>query len=129
MNSVTVDFVARGEDPQTWKLVLVEQGPWSEAEIQAQLRRVQERLYNCLDAALDGQVATRFPESLGGQITIRLDGYGLPEEEVRSFFEAFAKQVLQLPDYASALASTQNVGGIDFELSLEDLPHTPNGVF
>ena len=122
MSTVTVDFVARGADPDSWHLVLVEQGPWPAAEVMSELRRVQDRLYACLDAALDGKVAERFPDSTGRRFTIRLDAYDLPEVEVRDFFNAFASQVLETPDYASALAASQWVSGVEFELSLRDLP-------
>ncbi len=122
MSTVTVDFVAQGADPDSWHLVLVEQGPWPAAEVMSELRRVQDRLYGCLDAALDGEVAEKFPDSTVRRITIRLDAYDLPEVEVRDFFNAFASQVLETPDYASALAASQWVSGVDFELSLRDLP-------
>jgi hypothetical protein len=121
MNSVTVDFVARSEDPNNWNLVLVEQGPWPKDQVDVQLRRVQGRLYDCIDAAVDGQVAAKFPESFGKSITIRLDGYDLPENEVRTFFNAFAAQVLALPDYSAALAASAHVTGITFEVKLRRL--------
>jgi hypothetical protein len=89
MSTVTVDFVARGADASSWHLVLVEQGPWPAADITSELRRVQERLYGCLDAALDGKVAEKFPDSTGQRITIRLDAYDLPEIEVRGLFDAW----------------------------------------
>ena len=56
----TVDFVARGETEGEWKMVLVEQGPWS-GSIEDALQRIQKRLYDCLDAALDGQLAEKYP--------------------------------------------------------------------
>ncbi len=122
MSTVTVDFVARGADANSWHLVLVEQGPWPAADVTSELRRVQDRLYGCLDAALDGKVAEKFPDSTGRRITIRLDAYDLPEVEVRDFFNAFASQVLKTPDYATALAGSQWVSAVEFELSLRDLP-------
>ena len=122
MSTVTVDFVARSADPDSWHLVLVEQGPWPAAEVMSELRRVQDRLYGCLDAALDGKVAEKFPDSTGRRITIRLDAYDLPRVEVRDFFNAFASEVLETPDYSSALAASQWVSGVKFELSLRDLP-------
>jgi hypothetical protein len=122
MPTVTVDFVARGADASSWHLVLVEQGPWPATDITSELRRVQDRLYGCLDAALDGKVAERFPDSAGQRITIRLDAYDLPEVEVRGFFSAFANRVLKTPDYATALAGSRWVSGFEFELSLRKLP-------
>lgn len=89
-----VDFVAHGEADDEWKMVLVEQGPW-DGPIEAQLRRLQERLYGTIDAALDGQLAEKFSESLGKRIVVQLDGYNMPKAEVAEFFERFSKGVFQ----------------------------------
>ena len=123
MSTVTVDFIARGERDGTWAIVLVEEGPWPGAEIEANLRRLQERLYSCVDAALDGQLDALYPETHGGQIIIRLDGYDLPQAEVREFFERFSSAVLHVPEYEAALRQSQCVGGVAFELNLEHLKH------
>jgi len=117
VGNVTVDFVT--QLPQGgWGIVLVEQGPWPHEQVESNLRRVQERLYNCIDAALDGKLAEQFPDSKGEAMVIRLDAYNLPEQELREFFTLFAESVPRLPDYAKALASNHFVSRISFELSL-----------
>jgi hypothetical protein len=123
MSTVTVDFIARGTSEGTWSIVLVEEGPWPASDIEANLRRLQERLYNCIDAAIDGQLAKRFPESNGGLVTVRLDGYDLPQLEVREFFERFTSSILRVPDYAFALGQSSFVSGLKFELNLDHLKH------
>jgi hypothetical protein len=120
MGTVTVDFVARAVG-DGWSLVLVEQGPWRAEEVDAHLRRLQDRLYDCVDVVLDGTFAERYREASGRPIVIRVDGYDLPEESVRQFFARFAGDVLQLPEYATALAASNVVPSIAFELSLEAL--------
>jgi len=119
MGNVTIDFVSQGNAEGHWALVLVEEGPWTGESIEANLRRLQDRLYCCIDAALDGQLAAQFPESKGESVLIRVDGYNLPEAEVREFFTRFTQAVLELPDYAAALAGSSLVNGISFELNLE----------
>ncbi|TXH05499.1 MAG: hypothetical protein E6R07_01435 [Nevskiaceae bacterium] len=116
--TTVVDFVAKGETPEEWKMVLVEEGPWKGA-IQTQLRRVQERLYGCLDAALDGQLAEKFPESNGKRVVIQLDCYNLPRDKVAEFFNNFSSGVLEMPDYQQALKESSFVKGISFELNFE----------
>jgi hypothetical protein len=123
MNTVTIDFIAQGEREGTWVMVLVEEGPWAKAEIEVNLRRLQERLYSSVDAALDGQLSDLYPETHGGQIIIRLDGCDLPQVEVTELFKTFSGAVFQIPDYADALRESQYVGGIAFELNLENLKH------
>jgi hypothetical protein len=108
MGSATIDFVTRGERDGTWTMVLVEEGPWLSAEVEANLRRLQGRLYGCIDAALDGQLAELYPETQGGQVIVRVDGYDLPQEEVREFFARFSSCVLHVPGYAAAFCIGTN---------------------
>jgi hypothetical protein len=78
---------------------------------------------SCIDAALDGQLAELYPETQGGQVIVRVDGYDLPQEEVREFFARFSSCVLHVPGYAAALHRNEWVGGVEFELNLEHLKH------
>jgi hypothetical protein len=123
MVEVTVDFVARCQPHGGWALVLVEEGPWGREVVSAHLSRLQERLYGCLDAALDGAVAARYPESQGKALVIRVNAFNVPEPEMREFFRKFADGVPTLPDYASALASQRFFPSISFELNVADIRH------
>lgn len=113
-----VDFVARGETPDEWQMILVEEGPW-EGPIVTELRRVQDRLYGCLDAAIDGQLAQKFPESRGKQLVIRLNCYNVPKLDVAKFFDQFSKGVLATPDYKKALDNSKYLQGIRFEVTFD----------
>jgi hypothetical protein len=116
---VTVDFVARDQPHGGWALILVEQGPWDTAAISDQLRRVQDRLYGCLEAALDGSVVARFPECCGKPLVIRLDAFEIPEPELRDFFQTFISEVPKLSDYAEMLRSQRFFPSVSFELNIE----------
>lgn len=111
-----IDFIARTDDPGVWKIVLVEEGPWR--DVTAELQRVQNRLYDCIDGALDGQLAAKFPEADGKTIILQLDGYNLPEDAVQTFWNAFSSGVMQEPDYAQALQISSHVKAFAFELNL-----------
>ncbi len=113
-----VDFVAHGSTPEEWRMVLVEEGPWKKP-IDGQLRRIQTRLYECVDAALDGQLASKFPESRGKRLVVQLDGYVLPNEEIDTFFRRFAAGIFEVEGYRQALASCPYVSDIRFELNLD----------
>ena len=115
-----VDFVARGEAEDEWKMVLVEQGPWT-GLIDDQLKRLQERLYGTIDAALEGQLAEQFPESKGKKLIVQLDAYNVPRAEVSEFFDRFSGGVLSTPDYRQALKNNLFVKGITFELNFESI--------
>ncbi len=116
--TTVVDFVAKGATSDEWKMVLVEEGPWIGA-VETQLRRVQERLYGCVDAALDGQLAEKFPESNGKKILIQLDCYNLPKSEVAAFFNKFSEGIFSTPDYRRALEKSQFVKSISFEMNFD----------
>jgi hypothetical protein len=117
--SVTiVDFVAKGKTPDEWKMVLVEEGLWA-GDINDQLRRVQERLYGCVDGAIYGKLAERFPESNGKKIIVQLDCYNLPKSAVAEFFERFANGIFAVPDYENALRSSPFVRNISFEVNFD----------
>lgn len=115
-----VNFVAKGSSPDEWKMVLVEQGPWNPL-VEAHLSHLQERLYGCVDAALDGQLAEKFPETRGRKIIIQLDCYNLPRAEVGEFFENFSEGIFKVPDYRDALKSSPFVKGITFEVTFDSI--------
>jgi hypothetical protein len=115
-----IDFVARGETPGQWRLVLVEEGPWQDMTLA--LTRLQDRLYNCVEAILDGQIATQFPDSLGAPIVIQVDCYDAPEAEVGAFFTAFSQGIFEIPDYKAALESCRYASAIGFSINFG----TPN---
>lgn len=121
MPHVTVDFIAKGISPNQWAMVLVEEGPWPKGDLENQLRRVQDRLYGCIDAAIDGQLAEQSPESKGKTVTVRLDCYNVPQAEVKEFFERFSKQVLLLPDYREALKNSPFLASLSFEVTFDSI--------
>lgn len=115
-----INFIAQGKSDNEWLLVLVEEGPWT-STIEDRLRSIQERLYGCVDAALDGDLAQRFPETNGKRIVVQLDCYDGPAEQVSEFFSNFADGIFRIPDYADALANSPHAREIAFELNLETL--------
>ena len=111
MSEVTVDFITR--DP--WRMVLVEEGPWE--DMASNLQRLQSRLYTCLDAAIDGQLAEQFPDSIGAHVIVQVECFSLPQEQVSTFFEAFSAGALEAPNYKESLQTSSFVSGIDFQIS------------
>lgn len=108
-----VDFVVRGSSQGEWRLVLVEEGPW-ETPVEDHLRRLQARLYGCLDAVIEGHFAEQFPESVGRPIVLQIDCYQVPKIEVESFFRRFASGVLETDEYRLALEQSAYVTSIEF---------------
>ena len=115
-----VNFVARGRAENEWLVVLVEEGPLT-ATIDDFLSNLQDRLYNAIDAVIDGQLAKKFPESQGKDVVIRLDCYNLPKSEINDFFLAFSAGVLNVDDYKKALESSKFVMSIRFEVNFDNV--------
>lgn len=114
-----VDFVAKGDSPDEWKMVLVEEGPWL-GSLNEHLHRIQQRMYGCIDAALDGQLAEDFPESKGLIIVVQLDCYNVPRSEVEIFFQRFSSGIFLVDDYRRALENNKYVRNVRFEINFED---------
>lgn len=115
---LTVDFFAKGENPGEYRMVLVEEGPWTEPYT-TRIEHLQERLYGCIDAAIDGQLAAKFPESKGARIIIQMDCYDAPREEIEDFFHRFSEGVLLADAYRRALQATDFIRDISFSISFD----------
>lgn len=116
--TVTIDFVAFDDERDACLLVLVEQGPWSGA-LEDHLQALQERLYGCLESALDGQVAERFPRAANMKVVVRVDCYGVPRDDVDEFMGRFSEGVLDMPDYSPS--SSPWVRSFEFEVNHDNI--------
>lgn len=117
MGEVTVDFIAFDETRDACLMVLVE-GPWT-GPTEDQLRALQDRMYGCLEAALEGHLAQQFPEAMGKTVILRIDCYDVPREEVDEFVSRFANGVSTLPDYA--VEASNYVAAFRFEVNHDTL--------
>lgn len=117
-SNVTVDFVARGEVQGEYRMVLVEEGPWIRPYI-GRLKRLQERLYGCIDAAIDGELAAQFPESKGTRVIIHVDCYDAPKVEIEDFFRRFSAGALTADAYRSSVRESRFISDIGFSISFD----------
>lgn len=117
-SELVVNFVGKPtSDCNKWKMVLVEEGPW--LNVETELRRLQDRLYDCTDAVVEGQFAQRFPDSKGADILIRLDCYNVPKLPVRAIFDKFAEAITEHPNNQLAVRASQYVASFSFELNFD----------
>ena len=113
MSNVTVNFIAFDRAREACLMVLVEEN-WTR-ETEDQLRILQDRMFGCLEAALDGKLAEQFPESVGKTIVVRIDCYDVPWREIDEFVTRFAAGVSELPDYSPE--QSPYVAGYTFEVN------------
>lgn len=115
---VIVDFVAKGEKPGEYRMVLVEEGPWAKPYT-IRLKHLQERLYGCIDAAIEGQLAAEFPESKGARVIVQVDCYDAPRQEVEDFFQRFSAGALSTDAYQQALLESGFIRDIGFSIHFD----------
>lgn len=116
----TVDFVAKDATSNEWKMVLVENGPWV-GSTDAHLQALQGRLYDCIDAALDGQLAEKFPESKGKRLVVQVDCYNIPRDAVEPFFDEFSTGVFTAGGYKDATRNNPYVSSIGFVIAFDSI--------
>lgn len=114
-----VEFVAKGESGDEWRMFVIEQGPWW--DVTRGLLRLQERLYDCVDAVVDGLVAAKYPESKGGRVVISVYCSDLPKKEVADFFQRFTKGIFHDGEYSVALKRQNYVTELDFAINFDSM--------
>ena len=115
MGKVTIDLVSERPDGAL-VLILVEQGPWLPERAKSELHRVQQRLFDCVEAAVDGVIAQRFPQSKAGVVVIRLDYYEIARAPVEELFTAFRDHVSTWKELQDDIARKGMVSRLEFEL-------------
>lgn len=114
MRRVTVDIVT--DDPANDEVVLylVEDGPWpaDEASWTERLRPVQDRLYDAVDAAVDGHLAARFPDTHGKKLRIQVDSPGGCPIRLQQLVERFRRALTEGRDYREAIRRSDFISGL-----------------
>lgn len=98
MAKVTVDFVAQQNSDNVWEVVLVEEGPWLDKT--AAMTRLQAKVFDVVDAVLDGQLAERYPESCGCSVVIVVDCYDLDFDAAFKLLDRIDGYVNSSPEYS-----------------------------
>jgi hypothetical protein len=111
----TVDLITNRPSDGAFILVLVEEGPWDADETELQLRRLQDRLYDCVDTAIDGHLAAKYPDSRGKPVVIRVDCYDTPDQPLRDFIERFSEHIVKSEEVQRDLASQGFVRSLSVE--------------
>lgn len=112
-HKVTIDLMTYDPKRDVHILVVVEQSDGGTYSLQ----RLQQRLYNLVDVAVDGFLAEKHPESRGKSVVIRLDCYNTPREECERFFFQFAEHIYACKEIQTTIAKQGHIKDIDFEFT------------
>lgn len=115
MGRVTIDVLTYDPAGDRYKMILVEEGPWEAESSHDNLQRLHDRLYDCVYAAVDGHLASRFPESRGKDIVIQLDCYDTPAADVTALFERLRDHVAASAQLQSDMSRLGHVRSLAFE--------------
>ena len=108
-----IDLVTYDPKRDAHILVMVEQNDGGTYSLQ----RLQQRLYDFVDIAVDGFLAEQYPESRGKSVVIRLDCYDTPRDECERLFFRFAEHIHASSWIQSAIAERGHIKDIDFEFT------------
>jgi hypothetical protein len=73
MPSATIDLITETHETGEFALILVEDGPWpiKGPDWKECLSRIQNRIYDAIDIAIDGHLAARYPDSKGRRVRVQ----------------------------------------------------------
>jgi hypothetical protein len=113
MFGTAIDLISERPDG-SFVLYLIEQGPW-DADAMTHLHVIQDRVYACFDAAVDGRLAAGHPDVSGRPVVIRVDTYGTPPGKVAGFVRFLAELIARSPAHQDALRRSTHVTSVAFE--------------
>ena len=116
-HKATIDLVTYDPKRDAHILVAVEHGPWPTDSTAEYLQRLQQKLYDFVDIAVDGLLVTHYPESKGKSVVIRLDCYDTPREESERLLFRFAEHIHASREIQAAIAEQGHIKDIDFEFT------------
>lgn len=96
---------------------MVEQGDGTTYSLQ----HLQQRLHDFVGIALDGGLASKYPESRGKSVVIRLDCYDTPRDECERLLFLFAEQIHSSEEIQSTVAKHGYIKDIEFEFKWNTL--------
>lgn len=77
-----------------------------------QLKRIQDRIFDCVDVAIQGQIAKQFPASLKKNIRIQIDSPTCYCVEIADLIAAVRQFLSSDPVYARAVQESPFVKGL-----------------
>ncbi len=109
---VSIDLITKNPKNNEYKLILVEEGPWEESTLEDRLRKIQDRLYNAVDAAVDGALFQNYPDSKGQKVCVQVDCYDPPSDMIEQLVKGLGQYVDESYEYQNAIKRDQNISSL-----------------
>ena len=107
-----VDLVSENKDGSEFSLHLIEGDPWDDTEMPTKLRRIQDRIYDAIDIALDGKLAQKYPDSKGKLVNIVVRLQGKYPRQAVELVTGLNKLIISSGEYQAEIAKSSFVSGI-----------------
>lgn len=109
---VTIDLIGRNSEDDEYILILVEEGPWDELSFEDRLRKIQDRVYGVVDAAIDGALIQQYPDSKGQKICVQIDCYDPPSDLVKKLVKGLGNYISDNDEYQKAIKREKKISSI-----------------
>jgi hypothetical protein len=104
------------EDPSTGEFVVyfIEDGPWPDgsADFAATLHRIQDIVFDCADAAIDGGIAKVYPDSVGKKVRIQVDSPSGCPDRLFQLVKNADHYLAASESYSAAISKSKFISGI-----------------
>lgn len=107
-----IDLITEDPNNGEYVMYLVEDGPWPEADLEQRLRAIQTRLYDAIEIAIDGQLASKFPNALGKPVRIQLDCYDQPPSQVDELVTSLNGLVAESDEWRNDIDTSPYISGL-----------------
>lgn len=82
MSATSIDLITESPSTGEFALILVEDGPWpgENSDWEDCLSRIQNRIYDAMDVAIDGHLIAKYPDAQGKEVRVQIDSpHGVPK--------------------------------------------------
>ncbi len=113
---LVIDLITRDPKSGEYALYLVEDGPWPTEEDHdawdQALRRIQDRIYDLVESALDGRVAQLYPQTQSQRLGIQVDSpHGCPDG-LGQLVRRMDEHTRESPEFASDVGEGKPVAAL-----------------
>lgn len=111
---IAIDFVTHDPAHDEFALYFVEDGPWNldNSMEENSLRQIQDKVFDAMDAAIDGGLATALPDSLGKKVRIQIDSPSGCPDLLQELVTKINEYIQGTAEYASAINHSTFIAGL-----------------
>ena len=112
--SVNIDHITYDPVNDEFALYLVEDGPWpvGHVEMETCLKTIQDRVLASVDVAIDGELARKYPDSVGKTVRVQVDSPSGAPKSLCELVHHIEDYIHSAADYSKAISGSPYVAGI-----------------